>query len=90
MPASHNIMSTRSSPRILSALVLVCQPVTAATWPVINWFMSLPMLTASTWSSEMPAFASTARSRIIAVGWVAIVLPTMSAGVRIGFPANEK
>ena len=83
-------MSTRSLPRILSALVFVIQPVTAATRPVISWLMSLPILTTLTWSSAMPFFASSALSRITAVGWVATVLPIMSFGVRIGFLFSEK
>ena len=70
--------------------MLVIQPVTAAAWPVISWFMSLPILTTSTWSSGMPFFASSARSRMTAVGWVAMVLPTMSLGVRMGLFSSEK
>ena len=87
---SHSIMSTRSSPSIDRALVLVSQPVTAAAWPVISWFMSLPILTTSTSPSSIPFLASRARKRMTAVGWVAIVLPTISFGSRIGSPASEK
>ena len=52
--------------------------------------MSLPILTTSTWSSAMPLRARSARKRMTAVGWVAMVFPIMSFGVRIGLSASEK
>ena len=83
-------MSTRSAPIALRAVVLVSHPVTASTWPVISGAYSLPMTT--TWTSDSLILwcASSARSRMRAVPWVPIFLPTMSWGVRMGFFGREK
>ncbi|MCY1555335.1 hypothetical protein D9M68_919910 [compost metagenome] len=72
------------------ASTLVFQPVTTSAWPVRSWFMSAPILTMVTWSSAIPLAARSARSRMTAEGWVAMVLPIMSCGVRIGFLPSER
>ena len=71
-------MSTRSAPSTLSALVLVTQPVTASTWPVISGVMSAPIGTIVTAFSSILFLASSALSRMMPVDWMPTFLPTMS------------
>ena len=70
--------------------MLVSQPVTTSTCPVISGIMSEPMVTICTSFASILFFASSARSRITPVAWMPTFLPGKSAGVRTGFFCSEK
>ena len=70
--------------------MLVTQPVTASTWPVISGVMSAPIGTIVTAFSSILFLASSALSRMMPVDWMPTFLPTMSWALRIGFFLSEK